>query len=88
MSKTEMAELELDMSELNELRIELANYFCEDDKTFKLEDCIKMFNTFCEKFTKAINENKERQVQEEKAEQRRKQREEQLQVKKRQPSGN
>ena len=44
----------MDLVELEELRLELATYFCEDDKTFKLEECIKIFHTFCEKFKKAI----------------------------------
>ena len=48
-----MVELEQDLTELENLRVELANYFCEDKTTFKLEECIKIFSTFCEKFQKA-----------------------------------
>ena len=75
------------MKEVEELRLELATYFCEDSTSFKLEEAIKIFNTFCEKFKKAIEENKQRKEQEEKAELRRKQREEQQLVKKRPSSG-
>ena len=77
LARDEVAELDKDLKEMEELRKELACYFCEDETTFKLEECIKNFNTFCEKFKKAIHENKERKTQEEKAEQRRRQREEQ-----------
>lgn len=33
---------------------ELAEYFCEDVSTFKLEECLLTFKVFCEKFKKAI----------------------------------
>ena len=81
-----MMELNEDLKEMEELRKELADYFCEDTSTFKLEDTIKIFHTFCEKFKKALDENKQRKIQEEKAEQRRKMREEQA-VKRRPNSG-
>ncbi len=81
-----MAELDEDLEEMEELRQELADYFCEDVSTFKLEDAIKIFHTFCEKFKKALEENKQRKIQEEKAEQRRRQREEQT-VKRRSNTG-
>ena len=81
-----MTELTEDLKEMEELRKELADYFCEDTSTFKLEDTIKIFHTFCEKFKKALDENKQRKIQEEKAEQRRKIREEQA-VKRRPSSG-
>ena len=81
-----MMELNEDLKEMEELRKELADYFCEDTSTFKLEDTIKIFHTFCEKFKKALDENKQRKIQEEKAEQRRKMREEQA-VKRRPKSG-
>ena len=53
MAQGEMVEPEEDMAELENLRKELADYFCEDKTTFKLEECIKIFSTFCEKFQKA-----------------------------------
>ena len=81
-----MVELDEDLDEMEELRKELAEYFCEDSSSFKLEDTIKIFHAFCEKFKKALEENKQRKVQEEKAEQRRRMREEQA-VKKRPNSG-
>ncbi len=53
-AQDEMGTLEMDLTELEELRVELASYFCEDDTAFKLEECIKIFQTFCDKFKKAI----------------------------------
>ena len=82
-----MVELDEDLEELEDLRMVLADYFCEDASTFKLEDTIKIFHTFCEKFKKALDENKQRKIQEEKAEQRRRMREEQQIVKRRPNSG-
>jgi hypothetical protein len=54
LAKEEMEELTVDLKEMEELRLELAKFFCEDDTTFKLDECIKIFNAFCEKFKKAI----------------------------------
>jgi len=41
------------MSKLEEMRLELAEFFCEDAKTFRLDDCIKTFHEFFDKFHKA-----------------------------------
>ncbi|KAK2170529.1 hypothetical protein LSH36_2g04042 [Paralvinella palmiformis] len=82
-AKSQMSEMDQDLQEMEELRCDLAGYFCEDESMFKLEECLKIFSTFCDKFHKAVLENKERQLQEEKAEVRRKQREEMLLSKKR-----
>lgn len=46
--------LEADLKEMEKLRLELAEFFCEDEKTFKLDECIKTFGTFFERFQKAI----------------------------------
>ena len=53
-AQRELQEMEVDKTELEQVRKELANYFAEDESSFKLEECLKIFNTFCEKFTKAI----------------------------------
>jgi len=54
MALSEVEVLELDMRELEELRLELAAYFCEDAQSFKLDDCISTFNTFLKMFHKAL----------------------------------
>ncbi|XP_071485950.1 uncharacterized protein [Diadema antillarum] len=77
LAKEDLEEIGVMMESVEELRIKLAEYFCEDSTTFKLEECILTFKTFCEKFKKAIAENETRQIQEQRAKQRQKQREEQ-----------
>lgn len=70
--------LQRGMKEVEALRLQLAEFFCEDPNSFKLEECFKIFQTFCEKFKLAVNENERRRLQEEQAMIRRKLREEQL----------
>lgn len=65
------------------MRKTLAEFFCEDPATFKIEECFKIFHGFCVKFKQAVAENERRRIQEEQASARRKQREEQLAAKKR-----
>ncbi|XP_073969429.1 FH2 domain-containing protein formin 3 isoform X2 [Rhodnius prolixus] len=79
----EVSALQKDMEELESVRKTLAEFFCEDMNTFKLEECFKVFHGFCVKFKQAIAENERRRIQEEQAAARRKQREEQLAAKRR-----
>lgn len=72
------------MRELEVLRGQLAEFFCEDPNSFKMEECFKIFYQFSEKFKQAVRENEKRRVLEEQAILRRKQREEQLASKRRQ----
>ncbi|XP_065092216.1 uncharacterized protein form3 isoform X2 [Ochlerotatus camptorhynchus] len=76
--------LQRGLKELEAMRLQLADYFCEDIGTFKMEECFKTFHNFCEKFNQAVKDNEKRRVQEEQALVRRKQREEQLAIKRRQ----
>jgi len=75
--------LQNDIAELESMRRTLADFFCEDVNTFKLEECFRIVHNFCTKFKLAVAENERRKVQEEQALVRRRQREEQLAVKKR-----
>uniref|UniRef100_A0A914CV06 FH2 domain-containing protein n=1 Tax=Acrobeloides nanus TaxID=290746 RepID=A0A914CV06_9BILA len=52
------------IQELELLRKDLAIYFCENEKTFRLEECFKIFNTFLTRFYAAIQENQERELRE------------------------
>merc|ERR1719232_2206296 len=63
------------MEDLTRLQSDLSEFFCEDSKTFKLEECFKSFNQFIGNFKKAANDNDKRREQEKNAEQRRQQRE-------------
>ena len=84
MAEREVAGLQKDMDELESVRKSLAEFFCEDPATFKLEDCFKILHGFCVKFKQAVAENERRRIQEEQTYLRRKQREEQLAAKRRQ----
>uniref|UniRef100_A0A096MAS0 FH2 domain-containing protein 1-like n=1 Tax=Poecilia formosa TaxID=48698 RepID=A0A096MAS0_POEFO len=44
----------------------LMEFFCEDDSTFKLEEACKVFHLFCHRFQRAVQENEERDLKEQK----------------------
>lgn len=44
----------------------LVEFFCEDDSTFKLEEACRVFHSFCYRFQKAVQENAERELKEQK----------------------
>lgn len=50
-----MMELEEDLMDIEDLRLELADFFSEDEGTFKLEECFKTLQTFCERFKKTVD---------------------------------
>ncbi|KAL2096579.1 hypothetical protein ACEWY4_008727 [Coilia grayii] len=66
-----LAETEASFQNLSSVSQTVAEYFCEDPKEFKLEECCLIFHSFCERFLRAVQENREREV----AEVRRRQRE-------------
>ncbi|TMS13873.1 FH2 domain-containing protein 1 [Larimichthys crocea] len=66
-----LANVESSLQELKALSDAVAEYFCEDPATFKLEECCSIFDSFCKRFNTAIQENREREA----AEQRRKRKE-------------
>lgn len=76
--------LQRQMSQLESVKIQLADFFCEDPLTFKIEECFKIFYQFCEKFKAAVRDNEKRRFLEEQANLRRKQREELLAARKKQ----
>lgn len=59
------------MASLKKLQVDLAEFFCEDSKTFKMEECFDSLAKFCKKFKEATTENAKRKEQEALAEQRR-----------------
>ncbi|XP_054709449.1 formin-J-like [Uloborus diversus] len=77
-----------DIDSLDKIREDLAEFLCEDLQSFKLEECFKIFHSFCQKFKAAIEENKRRRQQEKRAAELKRQREEQLLLKKKNSSGN
>ncbi|KAF4526912.1 hypothetical protein B566_EDAN008355 [Ephemera danica] len=83
-AQQEVTALKRDMNDLEDVKKELADFFCEDLSSFKLEECFKILHSFCLKFRQAVNDNARRALQEEQAAARRQQREEQLAGKRRQ----
>lgn len=65
MAETKLTEIGLAMKEVETLRLQLAEFFCEDPATFQLEECFKIFQNFCSKFRAAVNENERRRVMDE-----------------------
>ena len=52
---SELSQFAVDQLELEQLRHDLAQYFCDDVATFQLDDCIATLNTFVQQFIKAVN---------------------------------
>ncbi|CAG5134241.1 unnamed protein product, partial [Candidula unifasciata] len=71
-ANVEVLELEDDLSDIEIIRQELATFFCEDIRTFQLEECFSILRTFCERLKKATEDNAERRLQEAKTLRRRK----------------
>ncbi|XP_029021666.1 FH2 domain-containing protein 1 isoform X2 [Betta splendens] len=44
----------------------LVEFFCEDDSTFKLEEACRVIHMFCLRFQRAVQENAERELKEQK----------------------
>ncbi|XP_033496666.2 FH2 domain containing 3 [Epinephelus lanceolatus] len=70
-AEAKLADVESSLQELKAVSDAVAEYYCEDPATFKLEECCSIFHSFCKRFDTAVKENRER----EEAEQRRKRKE-------------
>ncbi|KAK1883137.1 Arfaptin-2 [Dissostichus eleginoides] len=70
-AEAKLADVEFSVLELKALSNAVAEYFCEDPATFKLEECCSIFHSFCKRFDTAVKENQEREA----ADQRRKRKE-------------
>ncbi|KAK2871141.1 hypothetical protein Q8A67_023668 [Cirrhinus molitorella] len=64
MADIRLADVEASLQELDSISTSVAEYFCEDPTTFKLEECCSIFHSFCERFERATQENREREVAE------------------------
>ncbi|KAJ0172024.1 hypothetical protein K1T71_011997 [Dendrolimus kikuchii] len=67
MAEQEVSALNKDMEEVENMRKQLAEFFCEDPVAFKLEECFKTFVQFCTKFRSAVSDNERRRANEEQA---------------------
>lgn len=59
-----LTELEHWKRELQDEAHTLIDFFCEDKETMKLDECLQIFRDFCTKFSKAVKDNHNREVQE------------------------
>ncbi|XP_030672104.1 FH2 domain-containing protein 1 isoform X2 [Nomascus leucogenys] len=59
-----LRELECWKQELQDEAYTLIDFFCEDKKTMKLDECFQIFRDFCTKFNKAVKDNHDRKEQE------------------------
>lgn len=48
-AEKEMESLDKGLQKISELTKQLINYFCENEKSFKIEECISNLNTFCDR---------------------------------------
>uniref|UniRef100_A0A3B4H9Y4 FH2 domain-containing protein 1-like n=1 Tax=Pundamilia nyererei TaxID=303518 RepID=A0A3B4H9Y4_9CICH len=60
-AEAKLAEVESSLQELKSVSNAVAEYFCEDPSTFKLEECCSIFHSFCKRFDTAVQENRERE---------------------------
>ncbi|CAB3224740.1 unnamed protein product [Arctia plantaginis] len=66
-AEQEVSALNKDMEEVESVRKQLAEFFCEDPVSFKLEECFKLFMWFLCKFRAAVTDNARRRANEEQA---------------------
>lgn len=84
MAGNDVSKLQNELKRLDTVRQQLAEFFCEDLSSFKIEECFRIFHAFTCKFKQAVIENERRKFQEEQANARKRQREELLAAKRRQ----
>uniref|UniRef100_A0A669EWV6 FH2 domain containing 3 n=1 Tax=Oreochromis niloticus TaxID=8128 RepID=A0A669EWV6_ORENI len=60
-AEAKLAEVESSLQELKSVSNAVAEYFCEDPSTFKLEECCSIFHSFCKRFDTAVQENRGRE---------------------------
>lgn len=59
-----LTEMDNKLKELQSVSDSVAEYFCEDPSEFKLDECCSIFHSFCERFLRAMQENRTREVAE------------------------
>uniref|UniRef100_A0A1I7XJR8 FH2 domain-containing protein n=1 Tax=Heterorhabditis bacteriophora TaxID=37862 RepID=A0A1I7XJR8_HETBA len=58
--RVELSETNSSLQEVIRMQNELAIYFCENENSFKLEECFKIFSNFIARLRQAVQENIER----------------------------
>uniref|UniRef100_A0A3Q3FZW4 FH2 domain containing 3 n=1 Tax=Labrus bergylta TaxID=56723 RepID=A0A3Q3FZW4_9LABR len=64
-AEAKLADVESFVQELNIVSNHVAEYYCEDPATFKLEECCSIFHSFCKRFESAVQDNQMREEAEE-----------------------
>lgn len=67
-AKEQLIDLSSGIEEIHRYSSRLALHFCENESTFKVEDCLGIFSNFCQKVQIARKENEDRRRQEARAE--------------------
>lgn len=60
-----LVDIECSLKALNSVSSAVAEFFCEDAATFKLQECCSIFHSFCTRIDTAVQENREREAAEE-----------------------
>ncbi|RXG70353.1 Inverted formin-2 [Armadillidium vulgare] len=68
--ETTLGDLNSKLTKLEEYRVKLCHYFCEEENKFRLEDCLAIFLILCNKVHEAEKENRNRHEREQKKKQR------------------
>ncbi|XP_061902109.1 FH2 domain-containing protein 1-like isoform X3 [Entelurus aequoreus] len=53
-AEAQLSDVDFLLHELNVLSYAVAEYFCEDPTSFKLEECCSVFHSFCRNFDRAV----------------------------------
>lgn len=61
-AEAKLADVGAHLQELDALSNSVAEYFCEDPATFKLEECCSIFHSFCKRFDTAVRVSVERML--------------------------
>ncbi|XP_053329334.1 uncharacterized protein LOC128503316 [Spea bombifrons] len=68
-AEEQIMEVQKEIEALQSSRQMLLEFLCEDEESFHLEECCKVFSCFCQKFQLAIKENKIRELEEQRRQQ-------------------
>ncbi|KAE8584053.1 hypothetical protein XENTR_v10020806 [Xenopus tropicalis] len=60
-TEDQLLEVQKEIKALQKARQQLVEFLCEEEETFCLEECCKVFSCFCQKFQLAIKENQDRE---------------------------
>ncbi|KPP58608.1 FH2 domain-containing protein 1-like, partial [Scleropages formosus] len=63
-AEEKLREMDLEVEALRSDSQALVDFFCEDESSFKLEEACRVFHNFCLRFQKAVQENAERKLKE------------------------